>query len=101
VRARRPDVKGSLWGIPPEAFGRHAPPPTHVIDVRAVAGVKLAALACHRTQLPADHPLAHADAELVRECLGEEWFRHEPAGPAGSDLLPAMTGQPAAPPRPA
>lgn len=65
-----------MMGDPPE------PPPTAIgsdtfdlaVDVRGVAGPKLAAIAAHRTQLPGGDPHALFPPGIVRELLAEERF---------------------------
>jgi LmbE family N-acetylglucosaminyl deacetylase len=98
VRARAPEADATLWGIPPRAFGLHAAEPTDVLDVRAAAEPKLDALRCHRTQLSATHPFTWLDARLVREWLGEEWFRRDETSAGSPDLLRRLVGQPEARP---
>jgi LmbE family N-acetylglucosaminyl deacetylase len=93
VQDRVPDAPASVWGIPAQAFGLRAAEPTHVVDVREAAEVKLEALRCHRSQLPPGHPLAHLDAGLVRDFLGEEWFRHEATSAGPPELLARLAGR--------
>jgi N-acetyl-1-D-myo-inositol-2-amino-2-deoxy-alpha-D-glucopyranoside deacetylase len=70
--------EGKLWGIEPDVFGVAAKPPTFVIDVRAWVPRKLAALACHRTQVGPGHPFARLDPQQARRLLGLEHFRRAP-----------------------
>ena len=65
-----------MMGDPPE------PPPSAIgsdtfdlaVDIRGVAGPKLAAIAAHRTQLPGGDPHALFPPGIVRELLAEERF---------------------------
>lgn len=81
ARAAGGDAPRQVLGIAdPDAWGSHAAPPTLVVDVRAQAGRKLAALRSHATQL--DHDaltwLTAEDAVL----LGTEHF-HTVGTPTG------------------
>lgn len=75
------------WGLDPAAFGRGALPPTIVVDVSAQIDRKLAALACHRSQLGPDNPLAHLDRDLALKHLGAEHFHVAPGSPLGRGML--------------
>ena len=44
------------------------------VDVRAVAEVKLRALAAHRSQLPGADPRAFLRPSLIEPLLEREWF---------------------------
>jgi LmbE family N-acetylglucosaminyl deacetylase len=87
LRARAPEVAETLWGVAPRAFGLHAAAATLTVDVREAMDAKLEALRCHRSQFPSDHPLAHLNATLGREFLGDEWFRHDATSAGPPDLL--------------
>jgi N-acetyl-1-D-myo-inositol-2-amino-2-deoxy-alpha-D-glucopyranoside deacetylase len=54
---------------------------TTAIDVREYVQTKLAALACHRSQLTADHFLRRMSPELARRLWAYEYFSQE-VGPA-------------------
>ncbi len=77
----------TFWGIHPEAFGEAAKPPTFTIDVRGVAGRKLAALRCHRTQMGPRNPVAWIDEDETRRWLGTEQFRRAPIPASGDAVL--------------
>lgn len=77
----------SFWGIHPDAFGDSAKPPTFVVDVRAMAGRKLAALRCHRTQMGPRNPVAWIDEDEAKRWLGIEQFRRAPIEAAGDAVL--------------
>ncbi len=64
-----------FWGIPPDAFGCGADPATFRVDVRPWVGRKMAALACHRTQMGASNPFLLLNEEDARQSLGFEYFR--------------------------
>lgn len=64
----------TIWGLTPDAFGLHAAPPTHAIDVSAFVPRKLSALRCHRSQLGPESPFVRvSDADAVR-LLGTEYY---------------------------
>ena len=86
----------SFWGIEPDAFGDGAKPATFVVDVRAWAPRKLAALRCHRTQMGANNPIAWIDEEEARRWLGIEHFRRSPLEAATADSLLERLGEPVA-----
>ncbi len=44
------------------------------LDVRGSVEAKLAALACHATQMPADHPFRALPEDLAREAMATEFF---------------------------
>ena len=50
---------------------------TTAIDVRRYVPTKLAALACHRSQLPADHFLRRMPPELAQRLWAYEYFSRE------------------------
>src|SRR4029078_12048004 len=50
--------ESKVWGIEPDAFGDGAIAPTIAVDVRPWIARKIAALACHRTQMGPTNPLA-------------------------------------------
>jgi LmbE family N-acetylglucosaminyl deacetylase len=82
MRARR--LPSDLWGLAPEAFASATPAELTDLDVRAFAEVKLRALRCHESQLPAGHLLAGLPADLAPDFLGHEYFL---APVEGSDWL--------------
>lgn len=65
----------------PDAFGADAPPPTVRLSVADVAGDKLAAIACHASQLH-DDALAMLTTEDAAEILGVEQLRRDPRSTA-------------------
>jgi N-acetyl-1-D-myo-inositol-2-amino-2-deoxy-alpha-D-glucopyranoside deacetylase len=77
----------SFAGIPPDAFGDSAKPPSFVIDVRDWVPRKLAALRCHRTQVGPNNPVLWIDDDEARQWLGTEQFRRAPLDAAGDPLL--------------
>jgi N-acetylglucosamine malate deacetylase 2 len=95
ARAKGGAPDASFWGIEPDAFGDAAQPCTLVVDVRAWAGRKLAALRCHRTQMGARNPIAWLDVAGVRRWLGAEHFRRAAVGFGGGSVLDLL-GQPCA-----
>lgn len=95
ARAKGGAPDASFWGIEPDAFGDAAQPCTFVVDVRAWAGRKLAALRCHRSQMGARNPIAWVDEDDVRRWLGTEHFRRAAIGSAGESVLEQL-GRPAA-----
>ena len=88
--ARRAGSDGShpdILGIDdPDAFGAAAPPPTHLVDVRAFARYKLQALHCHATQVR-DGAVALVTPDDAREWLGLEQFRRAAVGSAEVSFL--------------
>lgn len=77
----------------PDAFGAAAPPPTHVVDVRAFARHKLEALRCHATQIH-DGALARVTLDEAPLWLGLEQYRRAAVGssdPSFLDRLPETT----------
>src|ERR1019366_5012806 len=64
-----------VWGIVPDAFGSVARRPSFVVDVGDWVPPKVAALACHRTQMGANNPLARIGEADARRWLGIEQFR--------------------------
>jgi N-acetyl-1-D-myo-inositol-2-amino-2-deoxy-alpha-D-glucopyranoside deacetylase len=50
---------------------------TTAIDVRQYLPTKLAALACHRSQLPPDHFLRRMPPELTQQLWAYEYFSLE------------------------
>ena len=71
------------------AFGSAAPPPSLELDVRSVAGQKLAALRCHASQV-AGGALERLRDEDAPECLGLELFRRAPIGDQRETWLDRM-----------
>ncbi len=63
----------------PEAFGAAAQPATHVLDVRAVAARKLAALRCHASQVAGGALALATDADAA-DFLGIEHYRRITGG---------------------
>ena len=65
----------SFWGIAADAFGDSAKPPSFVIDVRDWAVRKLAALRCHRTQIPADSLFLTLPAHIARRAFATAYLQ--------------------------
>ena len=86
----------SFWGIDPSAFGASARPASFVVDVRAWASRKLAALRCHRTQMGSNNPIAWIDEDEARRWLGAEHFRRSTLEAAAPDSLLERLGEPVA-----
>lgn len=63
-----------VWNIPPEQFGIPAEQITATADITPFLARKLAALACHRTQLDAAHVFSLLTPELAIECFAQEFF---------------------------
>jgi LmbE family N-acetylglucosaminyl deacetylase len=87
VAAAGHPVESSYWGVVPGAFGVRAEPPSIVVDVRPVIDRKVAAILCHRSQLPPSNPLAHLDARLAAETLGIEHFHLLPQSQLRASFL--------------
>lgn len=79
---------------PPEVLGIARSEAAVIVDVRAVADVKLAALAAHATQLPTGDPRAFLMPGLIDAMLAEEWFTWAagPRPPEGATSLLAGLG---------
>jgi LmbE family N-acetylglucosaminyl deacetylase len=91
VRRRRPDARPTLWGVEPSLFGHGALAHEFLVDVRNVIERKVAALRCHRSQLPAGHPLSVMTMAEARRWLGHEAFHAAPVdGLPASVLLPRL-----------
>lgn len=80
------------WGLAAEAFGKGALLPTVVVDVSDVIDRKLAALACHRSQLGPDNPLAYLDRGLALAHLAVEHFHVAPGSPLDDRWLATVVG---------
>ena len=62
---------------------------TATLDVAAWVDIKLASLACHRTQISADGPFQQLPTDVMRALMGTEYYQL--AAPAGAaDLLAAL-----------
>ena len=81
----------SFWGIEADAFGTGARPPEFVIDVRAWAPRKLAALRCHRTQMGPNNPIAWINEDEARRWLGTEQFRRASLESRNGSMLEALS----------
>lgn len=90
VRTATGDQSASLWGLEAEAFGKGALPPTVVVDVSDQIDEKLAALACHQSQLGPSNPLAHLDRDLALAHLAVEHFHLAPHSPRRHGLMDAL-----------
>jgi LmbE family N-acetylglucosaminyl deacetylase len=73
--AKQAGIPDSLWKLKPAAFTGEASSITTQVDVSSVLPRKLAALACHRTQLEADNVLKHLTPGLAKQFFGTEYFR--------------------------
>lgn len=73
--AKQAGVPDSLWKLKPAAFTGESSSITTQVDVSSVLSRKLAALACHRTQLEADNVLSHLTPALAQQFFGTEYFR--------------------------
>jgi N-acetyl-1-D-myo-inositol-2-amino-2-deoxy-alpha-D-glucopyranoside deacetylase len=97
VAARIPP-KGAPYSIlgvsDADAFGAAAAPPTLILDVRACAARKLAALRCHRTQLAGDALDLLSDEE-ARRLLGVEYFRCANVGSKEDAFIERLAAPPA------
>jgi LmbE family N-acetylglucosaminyl deacetylase len=82
-----------------DAFGLLAPPPTLIVDAGAFAARKLAALACHRSQL-AGSALALIGADDAPRLLGIEHYRRAAAGARGDTFLDRLAARPSDRPDP-
>jgi LmbE family N-acetylglucosaminyl deacetylase len=82
-----------LWSLEPDAFGSAAAPPTLVVDVRAWATRKLAAIRCHQTQAGSNDPFAYIDDDETRAWLSVEHFHRAP-GHASADEVLELIGEP-------
>ncbi len=78
------------WGLAVEAFGKGALPPAVAVDVSSVIDRKCAALACHRSQLAAENPLARLDHDLALAHLAVEHFHVAPGSPLASGWLDTL-----------
>ena len=97
VAARIPpkDAPYSILGVSDaDAFGAAAAPPTLILDVRACAARKLAALRCHRTQLAGDALDLLSDEE-ARRLLGVEYFRCANVGSKEDPFIERLAAPPA------
>jgi len=86
-----PAAVESLWGIPPDAFGHAAPPPTFSVDVGAYVTRKVAALRAHASQIGDRHALARMSDDDARRWLSLECFRRAAVGNQQSDILERLT----------
>jgi LmbE family N-acetylglucosaminyl deacetylase len=87
VAARRPGTPLRVLGVSDvDAFGSMAAPPTLVVDARAFAARKLAALRCHRTQIAGDALAMLSDADAAR-LLGTEHLRRAAVGSTGDAFV--------------
>jgi len=83
----RPGPPRGILGIAAvDAFGAHAAAPTLIVDARAFAHRKLAALRCHRTQMAGDALDLLPDEDAPR-LLGEEHYRRAPVGARGPTFI--------------
>jgi N-acetyl-1-D-myo-inositol-2-amino-2-deoxy-alpha-D-glucopyranoside deacetylase len=76
----------------PDAFGSMAPAPTLVVQAGRLAGRKLAALRCHRSQIEGS-ALERIDERDAARLLGTEHYRSAPVGAPGDSFLEGL-GQP-------
>jgi LmbE family N-acetylglucosaminyl deacetylase len=66
--------------LKPEAFTGPESSITTKVDVSSVLSQKLAALACHKTQLESDNVLKHLTPALAKQFLGVEYFKSVDGG---------------------
>jgi LmbE family N-acetylglucosaminyl deacetylase len=78
--AKQAGVPDSLWKLKPEDFTVPETSITTKVDVSSVLSKKVAALACHKTQLESDNVLKHLTPDLAHQFLGVECFRSVNAG---------------------
>jgi N-acetyl-1-D-myo-inositol-2-amino-2-deoxy-alpha-D-glucopyranoside deacetylase len=71
-----------LWDIPAEEFGVAENLINTEIDVHCFVDRKLAALRCHRTQMPDNHALKSIPSAIAEAFLGVEYFQLVNAVPA-------------------
>jgi N-acetyl-1-D-myo-inositol-2-amino-2-deoxy-alpha-D-glucopyranoside deacetylase len=92
ARIPAPHESYSILGVPDaDAFCAAAAPPTLMLDVRAYALRKLAALRCHRSQL-ADDALDLLSDEEARRLLGVEYFRRADVGSTDVAFIERLPG---------
>ena len=82
----RPSLRTVLGISDPDAFGAEAPKPSLIINVGQFAKVKLAALACHKTQFE-NSALAYIKEDQAVHLLGIEHYRRSKTGTAGPTFL--------------
>lgn len=76
------EYQTAIRGIDPDKLGVEPPDVTAAVDIRSVSDKKLAAIACHRSQLRNGDPLTLFPDGLVRRLLTTELFE------LGAGLLP-------------
>ena len=79
-----------------DAFGAYAAAPTLVVDARAYAHRKLAALRCHRSQIDAQSPFTWLTAEQGERLLGREFFVRSAVGNSAPAFVDAFAAEPVA-----
>lgn len=79
--------RSGFWSIVPDAFGLEAEPPTFGLDIRFWVPRKLAALACHRSQMGSPSPFSMIDEAEARQWLGYEYFRRAPIDGTAEPVL--------------
>ena len=82
----RPSLRTVLGINDPDAFGAEAPKPSLIINVGQFAKVKLAALACHKTQFD-NSALAYIKEDQAAHLLGIEHYRRSKTGTTGPTFL--------------
>ena len=82
-----------FWGIVPDAFGLAAATPTFGLNIGAWVPRKLAAIACHRTQMGVSNPFSIIDEAEARRWLGLECFRRAPIEGPHEGILERLAEQ--------
>ncbi|MGH9409719.1 MAG: PIG-L deacetylase family protein [Vicinamibacterales bacterium] len=77
----------SLWSLDPDAFGAYSQAPTLVVDATAQVTRKLAALACHRSQVGIQSPFLWLLPDDARRLLGREYFVRSEVGNQAATCL--------------
>lgn len=80
-----------FWGLTPDAFGIEAEPPSFGVKVGKYVARKLAALACHQTQMGARNPFSLMDENEAQQSLGLECFRRAPFDGVQEDVLEQLS----------
>jgi LmbE family N-acetylglucosaminyl deacetylase len=76
------EYQTAIRGLDPEKLGVDPPDVMAAVDIRGTSEKKLAAIACHASQLRDGDPLTLFPDALVRRLLGTELFE------LGAGLLP-------------
>jgi LmbE family N-acetylglucosaminyl deacetylase len=79
--------QAGFWGLTPDAFGLEAEPASFEVKVGDWVERKLAAIACHQTQMGIRNPFSLMDETEARQWLGLECFRRAPLAGLQEDIL--------------